>query len=206
MKTKPAIIFLSWLMLFCIICAQVAACPPDPPDPPDPPESECPCDNCHICVNDKCIAKFGIGWCCCEGTRVDCEGVCCDGTVCDSPDAECCPRESNKCCEVGSSCCDDKTCYDNSTDECCKYGTGQTCDKNKQCCYGTCCDPDECETCVDGECLNCNERFGDCCKCEDGSCTPCKCWDEHTGITGNIHVNDVGLCGTKTYTSSASAT
>ena len=117
--------------------------------------------------------------CCCEGGAPP--GECCGGVCCKDPDiccgaqgsAVCCeePRiccgpagatdsAASVCCPEGDECCGGECCPP--SQECCGEGEDQVCcNEGQYCCDGVCedepceCDPpcDECETCVDNECV-----------------------------------------------------
>jgi len=137
----------------------------------------CNTANCGACVDGDCKICGG------DPDKVCCGGSCCDTSQCHrcnfttgecenecDPDQFCCVADDGDlCCNQGQKCC---TCYYVSYDMyvpyCCP--SGYTC-----CNWDICCDPDNCETCVDGECQVCG---GDPDKvCCDGSCEP-KCEEE----------------------------
>lgn len=174
MKTKPAIMFLSCLVLFYILSMPVVACPPPPPPPP--PGCHPPCDPCcEDCVNGRCVVDKCWRWwesCCCGKCYGFETQYCCNCKICEMEDyhGQCC---NNECCNDG--CCDDKTCYDPNTKHCCIDEDGHTCNDNETCCDGDCCDNLTQKCCDDIG----GDNDGYCCSenqcCNNGECSN-NCW------------------------------
>jgi hypothetical protein len=190
--------------------AAVACCSPGCPSPchictgevcvNDNEGVDCGIDDCKKCSGGECVYKSGND---CEKTEhcssgcdrcIDCKCTeICDPDYCESCiDDTCkvCGGDTNKACCNGEcynkatqGCCDGLTIYNKSTKKCCNDGQGNTCPIGKECCEGECCDPDECEECIDAECVVCEGTGitccdGDCCEytnetcCDDNCCPP----------------------------------